>query len=233
MTSPWLSPSAVNFCWSMSIFSVAMSGRSLEPDRGELRIGVGLGQQLVARRGERLAAHAAAVLQLHGEAVGLAEAADGARAPARTPARRAGCETRSRPAGRSASAVFALPVRSSHGARLMKPWPVFWPVAPPPPPPPATVNRVWMFLRSWSAKYCSIWRCTSSVRCLGGAGGKAELDAGRALVLGRQEAGRKPQEQQDQDGDDAGVDRQEQPFAVDHLDHRRRGSGRRGWRRCG
>jgi hypothetical protein len=46
------------------------------------------------------------------------------------------------------SAVFSLPLRASHGEKAMKPWPVFWPLAPPP-PPPLTVNIVLTFAFSF------------------------------------------------------------------------------------
>ena len=93
------------------------------------------------------AAHAAAVLQLHGEAIGLAEAADGAghqREHLRVaqPAECAGRPLDDRIGG------ILLALALAQSTKLMNPWPVFCPLAPPPPPPPATVNRVSIFLAS-------------------------------------------------------------------------------------
>ena len=70
---------------------------------------------------------AAGVLQLHREAVRLAEAADRRRAPARRPARRACRGTRADARSVIASALFSLPLRSAQSSSVMKPWPVFWP----------------------------------------------------------------------------------------------------------
>ena len=71
--------------------------------------------------------------------------------------------------------------------------------APPPPPPPATVNSVWMFFALVLGEILldCVWHFERAG--LRGARRKAELDARRALVLGRQEAGRKAQEHEDEE----------------------------------
>ena len=69
-------PSAARRCWSKLTLRLATSGSSLSRTCCQHRIGICGGEQSVARRGELLTAHPARVLQLHGEAGGLAEAAD-------------------------------------------------------------------------------------------------------------------------------------------------------------
>ena len=170
-------------------------GQVAEADRGQLRVGVGGGEQLVARVGELLRGSCRSVFSSS-----MVKPLDWPRpriAPGTSANTCASRRPRNAPDARCDDRVGAvlLALALVQSARLMKPWPVFWPRRAA--AAAAGDGEIGLDVLLFGPVQEIILDCLLHLPACGSCvapGGKPELDLRGALVLGRQEAGRQPQE---------------------------------------